>query len=325
MERTVSWQGLRHLCAFPRLDDLDITTGLEGRPSLEHLQDLTALRSLDLYLREPGLAPAELAHLHGLTKLKHLSLTGHVPVSDEAMKHLVNLHELEYLVLWPDSGAITDAGLSHLAGMQRLEYLQISGRITDAGLEHLAKLGSLKSLNLNTRTVTSEALAALRQRLPSLQSVTVPTGPPLKEMPKVGDAAPALVAKTFDGQTFTLAQQRGKVVLLYFWGTWCSPCVGSTPRLKVLHDELAREHGERFTMLSLSFNEASFLPRRHAERHQLGWPQTALGDDSQTQVAYGVWGAPTYFLIGPDGTVASTARDWDQIKRDVASILGGGK
>ncbi len=74
-------------------------------------------------------------------------------------------------------------------------------------------------------------------------------------------------------------------------------------------------------MLSLSFSEEPFLPRRHAERHQLTWPQAALGDDSKAQVAYGVSGAPTYFLIGPDGAVASTARDWDQIKRDVRRIL----
>lgn len=51
----------------------------------------------------------------------------------------------------------------------------------------------------------------------------------------VGDAVPALQAPTLDGTPFDLAAQRGKVVVLNLWATWCGPCRSEMPALDAFY------------------------------------------------------------------------------------------
>jgi thiol-disulfide isomerase/thioredoxin len=71
---------------------------------------------------------------------------------------------------------------------------------------------------------------------------------------RVGERAPALVVPTLDGRTFDLASERGKVVIVNFWATWCSPCRAEMPRLDAFYK---RYHPRGVDLLGLSVDDAS--------------------------------------------------------------------
>ena len=60
--------------------------------------------------------------------------------------------------------------------------------------------------------------------------------------PGVGEAAKPFTLKTPDGKEISLANYRGKVVLLNFWGTWCKPCLKELPEFDRLYRRY-RKHG----------------------------------------------------------------------------------
>ena len=65
----------------------------------------------------------------------------------------------------------------------------------------------------------------------------------------VGNSAPALDVPELDGQTFDLSAQRGKVVIVNFWATWCPPCREEMPALDAFY---RRYHGQGLEMIGVS-------------------------------------------------------------------------
>lgn len=68
-----------------------------------------------------------------------------------------------------------------------------------------------------------------------------------KAPPKL--TAPAFTLKDLNGKPFTLKEQRGKVVVLNFWATWCGPCRKEMPALSALHQKYKTE---KVSFLSVS-------------------------------------------------------------------------
>jgi peroxiredoxin len=68
-----------------------------------------------------------------------------------------------------------------------------------------------------------------------------------------GDAATDFTLRDMDGKTVTLSDQKGKVVVMSFWATWCGPCKEEMPHL----EKLLKEKGdEGLTILSVSTDDA---------------------------------------------------------------------
>jgi thiol-disulfide isomerase/thioredoxin len=134
---------------------------------------------------------------------------------------------------------------------------------------------------------------------------------------KISEPAPAFRIDTVDGKTISLADHRGKYVLLDFWATWCGPCLIETPHLKAVFEAFGKD--SRFVMVGLSLDKAQADPRQYAAKHGLGWIQGFLGEwvDGKLPDEYGVRGIPSIWLIGPrwQGHRQRSARRTDQNHR----------
>lgn len=120
--------------------------------------------------------------------------------------------------------------------------------------------------------------------------------PPVKE----GAQAPALRLTDVAGQSATLAQYRGQVVLLDFWATWCDSCVLEVPDLRAIH---SRYRSKGFEILAASVDvdgRKALLP--FIAQHSIPW--RVLVADSDTTRAYKVFGLPAKFLIDSEGLVS---------------------
>jgi thiol-disulfide isomerase/thioredoxin len=127
-----------------------------------------------------------------------------------------------------------------------------------------------------------------------------------RAMGEVNRPAPALVLDTLDGGNIDLANYRGQVVLLNFWGTWCEPCRREMPALQAAYDEL---NGQGLMIIGVNLTDdelvngeseadiAAFL-----DQFGVSYP-TALDREGTVTNAYRVFPLPTSFFIDREGQI----------------------
>ena len=71
------------------------------------------------------------------------------------------------------------------------------------------------------------------------------------DAPKVELAAADFEGTLLNGQPFRLSEQKGKVVFLNFWASWCSPCLKEMPDMQ----ELQKELGSKILVLAVGMGE----------------------------------------------------------------------
>ena len=141
---------------------------------------------------------------------------------------------------------------------------------------------------------------------------------------KVGMPAPNITLKNPEGKNYSLADLKGKVVLLDFWASWCGPCRKANPHVVEVYNKY-KDKG--FTVFSVSLDgidnrsksrfptEAEFQAGLEQskknwlaaiEKDQLAWPyhvSELTKWDTQAAKMYGVSGIPKTFLIDRQGKI----------------------
>jgi RNA polymerase sigma factor (sigma-70 family) len=146
---------------------------------------------------------------------------------------------------------------------------------------------------------------------PGAEMLARPAAPATPEPPAIGRPAPPLqVVGWTDGRPRSLADYHGKVVLLDFWGIWCSPCVNGLPSLERLKQKY-EPRGVVFLSIHTPGEEIGkirrFLDFKKATLISALDEGRGKGDNSHNGVTadrYGVRGYPTLVMIDRDGNVA---------------------
>lgn len=116
---------------------------------------------------------------------------------------------------------------------------------------------------------------------------------------EAGRDLPLARFKDSDGADLTLADFRGKVVLLNVWATWCVPCRREMPTLDRLQ---ARLGGPDFHVLPLSIDRGGpEVVRRFYDEIGVKHLGVYVGEERSTMSDFGVIGLPTTLLVNRDG------------------------
>ena len=115
----------------------------------------------------------------------------------------------------------------------------------------------------------------------------------------VGSPVPAYAAVSLDGDSVSLASQRGKVVLLNVWATWCHPCRDEIPELQAIHERYG-ERGLELVGVSVDTESADDAIRAFMRDFRMTYP--VWRDPSERISAqFHIVGVPATFLIDREG------------------------
>ncbi|GLW08865.1 hypothetical protein Misp01_39950 [Microtetraspora sp. NBRC 13810] len=119
--------------------------------------------------------------------------------------------------------------------------------------------------------------------------------------------APVVEGQSLDGAAVSLAAHKGKVVVLNFWASWCSPCVAEAP---VLKDVAAKTKAKGVDFLGVAFKDDKASALAFERNHEPGYPSL---HDQPGRVALAFQGTvppaaiPSTLIIDRQGRIAARA------------------
>jgi cytochrome c biogenesis protein CcmG, thiol:disulfide interchange protein DsbE len=151
------------------------------------------------------------------------------------------------------------------------------------------------------------------------------TGGDTKKNPMIGSPAPDFSGETVNGQgKFSLSANKGKVVLVDFWATWCGPCIKSFPKLQ----ELNVKYKGSLVIIGVSQDEkekkdgiTDFAKANGGAKFPILWD-----DQNKIIVNWKTANMPTSFIIDKNGVVKFVHQGFSdgeelEIEKEVKSLM----
>jgi thiol-disulfide isomerase/thioredoxin len=130
--------------------------------------------------------------------------------------------------------------------------------------------------------------------------------------------APDFNLRDGTGGMASLSGNRGNLILLNFWATWCGPCREEMPSM----EQLSRSFGgQGFTVLAVNQRESAAQVERYMKTNGLNF-RAPLDTDGRVSASYRVYGIPATYLIDAHGQaigMKSGTRDW--AAREVVDVF----
>jgi len=137
---------------------------------------------------------------------------------------------------------------------------------------------------------------------------------------KVGDAAPDFACQTLSGDEFSLGKQKGKVVLVNFFATWCGPCMQEMPHLE---KEIFRIYGDRKDFALIAIGREHTTQELDKFKKDKGFSLPIAADPKRA--IYGKYATqyiPRNIVVGKDGKIkwASTGYSEAEFQKMIEAI-----
>jgi peroxiredoxin len=140
----------------------------------------------------------------------------------------------------------------------------------------------------------------------------------VQALPRAGQPAPNFKVITTSGQSVSLENYRGYVLVIDFFATWCAPCKTSIPHLV----EMNRKYGKQgLQVLGMSADEdGERVVRDFADQFRINYPLALAGDEVQAD--FGIRSIPVMFVVDKKGKVAEVFRGFsDDIARNMEQLI----
>ncbi len=121
----------------------------------------------------------------------------------------------------------------------------------------------------------------------------------------IGSKLPDFDETDLNGKPLSIANYKGKIVLLDFWATWCVPCVMELPNVQNVYEKY---HAQGFEIIGISLDEDKPTLEKFIQEKNMPWPQFNDGKrfDNKLATKYGVNSIPATILVDGDGNIIGT-------------------
>ncbi len=197
------------------------------------------------------------------------------------------------------SPALVQFALGQAASMQIMSF------------DDLFKLAS----DASNRFKQNNGLATFKARLQTAMADAQP-----KAYPLVGKPAPNLTMQDVNGKTVSIADFKGKYVLVDFWASWCGPCRQENPNVVAAYNQYKNKN---FTILGVSLDDDKQAWMAAIKKDGLAWNHMSdLKQWASPAVeTYQFDGIPFNVLIDPQGTIVASSLRGPELNAKLAEVL----
>jgi thiol-disulfide isomerase/thioredoxin len=135
-----------------------------------------------------------------------------------------------------------------------------------------------------------------------------------------GTNFPGFSVPDVDGKPLSLADYKGKVVLIDFWATWCPPCRAEIPNVVATYKKY---HSQGFDIIGVSLDQNRLKLVNFTKDKGMTWPQffDGQGWENELAVKYGIEAIPATYLLDGNGIIIAKELRGAKLEQAVAKAV----